>query len=178
MSSTGDKTTQGKKGGVKIVAIIGVLLVVAVVVVIVVLLVNKNGQKADEKRNVVVTTENVEELIEQLDSEEAVAPGYYTVTMNNVWHFANGTAVSDDAYVENIPGNTNDVYFDLFLAEDEENAIYESPVIPRGAKFEEVKLDKPLDAGTYDCVMIYHLVDENQDTISTLRVTVTLNIEG
>lgn len=179
MSSTGDNTTQGKKGGVKIVIIIGALLIVALVAVIVVLLVNKKGQTEEkEKRNVVVTTENVEEIIEQMEAAEPVEPGYYTVTMNNVWHFANGTAASDDAYVENLPENTNDVYFDLFLAEDEENAIYESPVIPRGGKLEGFALDKPLDAGTYDCVMIYHLVDENQDTVSTLRVAVTLNIEG
>jgi hypothetical protein len=95
-----------------------------------------------------------------------------------VWHFATGDAVSEDAYVGNRTENTNDVYFDLFLASDESNPILESPVIPRGGAFENFALDAKLDAGTYDCVMVYHLVDENQDTVSTLRVEVTVIVEG
>jgi len=179
MNSTENKNSQ-KKGGMKPVIIIGALVIVALVVVIVVLLKQKNAQneQKEEKRDVIVTQDNVEEIIEQMDTEEFMEPGYYTVTMNNDWHFANGTAASDNAHVENVPENTNDVYFDLFLAGDEENAIYKSPVIPRGGTLENITLDTPLDAGSYDCVMVYHLVDENQETVSTLRVTVTLNIEG
>lgn len=164
-----------KKGGMKIVIAIGAVVIVALIGVIVYLVIPK---ETEEKRNVVVTQDNVEEVIEQMETAEAVEPGYYTVTMNNTWHFANGSAASEDAHVENVAENTNDVYFDLFLAGDEENAIYESPVIPRGGTLENIALDTPLDAGTYDCVMIYHLVDENQETLSTLRVTVTLEIEG
>lgn len=110
--------------------------------------------------------------------EEYVAPGYYTVMMNYDWHFATGDSVSSDAYVENMVGNTNAVYFDLFLASDEENAIYKSPVIPVGSGLQDIALDTALDAGTYDCVAVYHLVDEEQNTISTLRITVTVIVEG
>ena len=76
------------------------------------------------------------------------------------------------AYVEG-----NDVYFDVVLAEDEEHVIYSSPVIPRGGRLEEIALDEVLEAGTYDCVMIYHLIDEEQNTISTLRVAVKVIIQ-
>ena len=174
MESSGN-TSNGKRGGIKIVIAIGAVVIVALIGVIVYLVIPK---ETEEKRNVVVTQDNVEEVIEQMETAEAVEPGYYTVTMNNTWHFADGSAASEDAHVENVVGNTNDVYFDLFLASDEENAIYKSPVIPRGGVLEEIALDKPLEAGTYDCVMIYHLIDEDQNTISTLRVTVTLVIEG
>lgn len=98
--------------------------------------------------------------------------------MNYEWHFATGDTVSEDAYVENLATNTNAVYFDLFLLEDEENAIYQSPVIPLGSSLENVLLDTLLEAGTYDCVAVYHLIDEDQNTLSTLRVTVTVIIEG
>ncbi len=177
--SDSNKQSGSKKGGVKSVAFVAYLVIVVIAVVVIVLYVTKNKKGSeDEKRNVVVTEDNVEEVIAQMEEAEAVAPGYYTVTMNNIWHFANGSAVSEDAHVENVVENTNDVYFDIFLASDEENAIYKSPVIPRGSTLENIALDTPLEAGTYDCICVYHLVDEDQNTLTTLRVTVTLIIEG
>jgi hypothetical protein len=120
----------------------------------------------------------VDEILSDMENAEVVEPGYYTATMTNDWHFATGNAVSEDAYVENVTENTNDVYFDVVLAEDEDNVIYKSPIIPRGSRLENIALDTDLDAGTYNCVLIYHLVDEEQNTVSTLRVTVTITVEG
>lgn len=132
----------------------------------------------EEQRNVVVSPDNVEEVIAQMEDKDFVEPGYYTVSMNYDWHFPSGNAVSSDAYVENSTDNTNAVYFDLFLASDEEKAIYKSPVIPVGSSLHDIAFDTRLDAGTYDCIMVYHLIDDDQNTISTLRVTVTVIIEG
>jgi methyl coenzyme M reductase alpha subunit len=132
----------------------------------------------EEKRNVVVNNYNAEEFVEEMLNKEYVEPGYYNVSMNNVWHFADSSSSSEDAVVENKDVNTNDVYFDVFLAEDEETPIIKSPVIPRGAEIDDITLDTPLAAGTYDCIMVYHLIDENQDTISTLRVGVTIIVES
>lgn len=165
-----------RKGGTKAILIIALIVVIVVLVGVIVWLVTRGED--EEKRNVVVTPDNVDEVIEQMSEAKYTEPGYYEVSMTNEWHFANGGAVSEDAYVENVANNTNDVYFDVVLAEDEDNVIYKSPVIPRGSSLEEIALDKELEAGVYDCVMIYHLVDEDQNTISTLRVTVTITIEG
>ena len=128
----------------------------------------------------VVNEENVAQLTEQMVSEaqEYVEPGYYTVNMNTHWHFLKGDAVSEDARVDNLEENTHDVYFDVYLLEDEEEPVYQSPVIPRGAFLEHIALDTPLDAGTYDCVCIYHLVDEDQETLSTLRVAFQITVES
>ena len=166
-----------KKGGIKVVIAISVVVILALVGVIIWLVMSKDKSEEQEKRNV-VTQGNVEEIAEEMQNAEPVEPGYYTATMNNVWHFKTGSDPSEDAYVENKTENTNDVYFDLFLASDETNAIYKSPVIPIGGKLENIALDTPLEAGTYDCVLVYHLVDEEQNTLSTLRVSVTLEIEG
>jgi hypothetical protein len=136
------------------------------------------AEQEENRREVLVTEDNVQQVIEQMEAEEYVPQGYYTVTQNYDWHFPKGDAASTDAHVENLPENTNDVYFDLFLAEDSENPIYESPVIPLGAVLEGFKLDTELDAGTYDCVMVYHLVDGNQKSISTVSVTVTVIVES
>lgn len=176
--TTENPNQEGKKGGGKTLSIvILVCIIIAMAGVIIYLLMSRKPAQ-EERRNVVITPDKVEEIIKEMDEIEFVAPGYYTVTMNFEWRFAAGDAVSSNAYVENVLENTNAVYFDLFLAGDEENAIYKSPIIPVGSSLQDISLDTPLDAGTYDCVAVYHLVDDDQNTISTLRVTVTVIIEG
>lgn len=186
-----------KKKGSKaplIISICAISVVVILAVVVVVTMVMRRGAGSAEpetadnaatgtsetaRRSVIVAEDNVEETIAlmQQEQEEYVAPGYYTVTQNYEWHFPSGTAESTDAHVENAPENTNDVYFDVYLADDEGHLIYSSPVITRGASIEKFALDSPLDAGTYDCVVTYHLVDEDQNTISTVSMSVTVVVE-
>lgn len=180
--STVNQTQKEKKGGRKAV---GIMILVAIFLVmagtIIYLWMSRQPEEEKERRGVVVTPDNVQEVIDEMEkkaSEERVAPGYYTVRMNYEWHFSGRDAISKDAYVENLATNTNAVYLDLFLVEDEENAIYQSPVIPLGSSLQDISLDTPLESGTYDCVAVYHLVDDDQNTLSTLRVTVTVVIEG
>lgn len=182
--SASNQTQSGKKGGGRTVGIILLVVIILILAgVIAYLLVSRQPEEEESGglRGTVVTPNNVQKVIEQMDqkaSEELVAPGYYTVRMNYEWYFATGDAVSENAYVENLAVNTNAVYLDLFLAEDEENAIYKSPVIPLGSSLQNIALDTPLEAGTYPCVAVYHLVDDDQKTLSTLRVTVTVTVEG
>lgn len=171
--SPNEQTGKSKK-----LVILCVVVIVALLAVIVILMSRGKEKEEDPKRNVVVTKDNAEEVIEDMLNEDYVEPGYYSASMSTTWYFATGDAVSEDAYVENVPENTNDVYFDLVLAEDEEEVLLKSPVIPRGSELKDISLDKSLSAGTYDCVMIYHLVDEEQNTVSTLRVGVTVVVEG
>lgn len=187
-----------KKGGKNKVALLAVMMIIIIVLLgIIIHLVARNQElkttqeiveeEASEEttseettqRAVLMTQQNAEEIIEQMETVENVPVGYYTATMNNVWHFETWDHASTDAYVSNVPGNTNDVYFDVFLANGEdEEAIYASPVIPRGAELNDITLDRELPAGTYDCVLIYHLIDEKQNTVSTLRVAITVIIEN
>lgn len=159
--------------------VIGSVVIIALLATVIVLLLR--GKEEEEKdplakRNVVVNKENVEEIVEQMHDEKFIPPGYYNSQMTTTWTFATGDAVSEDAYVANASQNTNDVYFDVVLEEDEEKVIYKSPVIPRGSELEGIKLDTKLEAGTYPCVLIYHLVDDQQNTVSTLRVGITINV--
>lgn len=105
------------------------------------------------------------------------AEGFYQVTMTTEWHFAAPDAVSEDAYVENAVSNRNSVYFDIFLSGDEEHAIYRSPVIPVGSSLKGIKLDAAIDAGAHECVAVYHLVDDAQNTQSTVRVSLMIVME-
>ncbi len=171
------KRKKGKNGRGKLPLIICAVVITLLLVVIMVLLFQKKDDE-NEKRNVVVTPDNVEEIIAQMDDEEFVDPGYYSASMNTEWHFSKGDAVSEDAVVNNLAENTNDVYFDVFLETDEATPIYKSPVIPIGSSLTDIALDMPLEAGTHDCVMVYHLVDEEQNTISTLRVALKIVVES
>ena len=177
------KKSSGKGGESAAILVTVVSCLVVIVIVLSVIIITRLPKKEDEqreditKRNVVVNQSNVEQVVDSMAVAEYVEPGHYTATMTNIWHFATGDAVSEDAFVENKEENTNDVYFDLFLTSDEEHPILQSPVIPRGAKMENIALDTPLEAGSHDCVMVYHLVDEDQNTISTLRVAVKVIVE-
>ncbi len=172
--------SNGQKKGGTVLFIILVVVIIALLAAVLVLLIKNKSKQTEEagKRNVVATKDNVEEVVEQMHQDEYIEPGYYNCTMTNTWHYAKGDSESEDAYVKNVPENTNDVYFDIVLANDEDHVIYQSPVLPRGAELDRIKLDEKLDAGTYDCVTIYHLVDEEQNTVSTLRVGLTIIVEG
>jgi type II secretory pathway pseudopilin PulG len=181
MSEQGEKKQTGK--GILVIGIIAIVVVAALIGIIIFLVVsqNKSAKKTEEKRQVLVTEDNVEEVVEELaEQEEAekVAPGYYTVTMFTTWHFKDGSEPSYDGYVINVENNTNDVYFDIVLAEDESQVLYSSPIIPIGGRLDNITLNRDLDAGTYETVCIYNLVDEEQNSLSQVRVYLTLVIEG
>ena len=184
MLNTSKKTTEKnapKKNGlmVGLIACMGVIIVLLGAVVV--LLLGRGGDTVDkqieEKRNVVVNEENIKEVLENMTEKDKVRPGRYQVTMNSTWRFADGSSPSENAYVENVATNTNDVYFDLMLADTNE-VILESPLIPIGSHMKNITLDKDLEPGTYDCILVYHLVDEDQNTLSTLSMTVTVVIDG
>ena len=165
----------------RVIGICVAVVMAALVGVIVYLLVTRTTGIKEEPRNVVVTQNNVEKVLdnlEKMEEENAVKPGYYTVTMNPEWHFKNGSEASYDAVVKNVEANTNDVFFDIVLEEDENKVLYKSPVIPRGGELKDIALEEQLSAGTYPCVVIYHLIDEDQNTLSTLRVTLSIIVEG
>ncbi len=188
MSDTNDKeieekNTENPETGVKkdnnktMMIVMGAVIAV-MAVAIVVLAIRKPEEEQEPMRNVVVTPENLDEVIDQINERDFTMPGYYTVNMATEWHFPKGDEISYDARVDNIAENTNNVYFDVFLASDESTPIYQSPVIPVGGFLELIALDTPLEMGTYDCVMVYHLVDDEQETISTLRVAFTIIVES
>ena len=131
-------------------------------------------QEVAGQRNVLVTEENVNETLPEIP-DTPVAADKYTVTMNTNWIFKDGSSPSSNSYVANVWDNSYPVYFDIYLADTKE-VIYESPVLPLGQHIDGIKLDKDLDAGTYDCVMTYHLVDDDQKTLSTVNVGLTINV--
>ena len=129
MSNETETAKKSSNAG-KIIIIVAALIIIALLAVIVVLLLKGNKEpeaKRDDvaARGTVVNQSNAEQVVDDMVLTPYVEPGYYEASMTNVWHFADGESVSEDAYVANVEGNTNDVYFDVFLATDEENPITE-----------------------------------------------------
>ena len=164
------ETNKGRKGG-KIAVAVCIVVIAALLGVVIYLLLGKKEEQV--RRNVVVNEDNVDEVLEQL--EDPVPAGSYEVKMNSTWNFTSGDAPSDNAYVENAEANTNSVYFDVTRTDTEET-IFESPILPVGSHLENITLDSNLPAGTYDCLVTYHLLDENDESMSTVKLTLTINI--
>ena len=161
-----------KKKSSPVMILFPLLIVVAVIGGVIFVL----SGKEPEAKNVVVTPENVEEVIEQMKEEQKTPFGSYEVAMTTEWHFPDGTSAAKDAYVENAVTNSNAVYFTIALAGSTED-IYKSPFIEVGSYLTNIALDTPLEKGTYDAVVTYHLVDSSKEEISTVSVAVTLTIE-
>ena len=164
------ENNKGRKGG-KIADAVCIVVIAALLGVVIYLLLGKKEEPV--RRNVVVNEDNVDEVLEQL--EDPVPAGSYEVKMNSTWNFTSGDAPSDNAYVENAEANTNSVYFDVTRTDTEET-IFESPILPVGSHLENITLDSNLPAGTYDCLVTYHLLDENDESMSTVKLTLTINI--
>jgi len=164
--------------GIKIAIILGIVIIIGLLVTVIILLVRGQTAKQEPtKRDVVVNEENAEKVAENLINSDYTPPGYYEVTMNSNWTFPDGETASTNAYVENKTTNTNDVYFDLSL-EDTEEVIYSSPIITVGSHLDEIKLDNALEAGDYNCVCTYYLVDKDQKPLSHVSVSVKVKVEN
>jgi hypothetical protein len=188
MSSEMQNTTSKEKGdgGKKVIigiAVAIIVLLVSAVSVMAALLVKTNKEKeavlsanVEQEKKQVITPENVEEVVAQMDeliTPSANIPQSYTVSQNSEWVFPNGTAQSINAYVKNDESNETPMYFDLIVDETNE-VVYSSPILELGAEIEKFALDKPLDAGVYVCTVLYHLVDENQNELTTVHIGVNV----
>lgn len=171
MSEQKEKTKKKKGGRIAV----GVCIVIIIILIGAIVYLLRNREEDETvRRNVVVNEDNVDEVLEQL--QDPVPAGSYEVKMNSTWNFPSGDAPSDNAYVENVDANTNSVYFDVTRADTEET-IYESPILPVGSYLENITLDKNLPSGIYDCLVTYHLLDEDDTSISTVKLTLTINID-
>lgn len=158
-----------------VVILIGLIVVVSLIVGITVISSLEKKPNAKEY-NLVVTPENIEQAIANLEDDQYTPIGSYEVNMNSEWTFADGLSASDNAYVGNSMHNTNSVYFTVTTKNDNE-VVLTSPVIPVGSHLENIKLDKELAAGKYDAVVKYFLLDAEGKEVSNVSVAVTITIQ-
>ncbi len=164
-----------KKNGKVISPILFLVPVVLILVAVGIFLIMSGEEKVQS--NLVITPDNVEDVIEQLKEEDKTPVGSYEVTMTMNWTFDNGTAISKDASIKNVINNNNTVYVTITHPDTGEE-IYKSPYIPVGSTLNNIKLDKDLAAGKYKATLTYHLMDESYNEVSTTALYVTINIKN
>lgn len=177
----GNGTEGEKRKKISLSVIIAVAAVIVILILIAVIMYMAMSNKKESKpevsggRATIVTQDNVQEVIQSMNEPNTDAT--YTVTMTNEWTFENGTASAENFYVKNTENNSRTVYFELRLADTDET-IYSSPYIPVGEEMRTMTLDKDLDAGDYNVVMTYYLVDENHVELTTVSVQVVIHIQN
>ena len=177
-----DSSMKGRSASNVVIIVCTCVIVITIVIALGIFLKTNSseameGSEKQALREVLVTQDNAEEVLEEIEERPQVRPEYYRVSMTTEWIFEDGISSSKDAFVKNPDTNTNAVYFDVVCTETGET-IYSSPVIPVGSSLTDITLDKDLDAGTYDCVLTYHLVDDAQNTLGTLNVSVTVIVQN
>lgn len=157
-----------KKKRKKVIIIICILLVIIAAVVIYFLTRPKG-----------MTEGNYKQIIEEMENE--VQEGYFETYMNTDWTFPDGTSETTNAILGNSPNNKKPIRCEVRLTDTDE-VIFKTDVMPVGVELPPFKLDKDLDAGTYDAVCEIYLLDEEKDgtytDYSNAGFNVTITVEN
>ena len=157
-----------KKKRKKIIIIICILLII-IAAIIIYFLTRPNG----------MTEGNYKQIMEEMENE--VQEGYFETYMNTEWTFPDGTSETTNAILGNSPNNKKAIRCEVKLADTDE-VIFKTDVMPVGVEIPPFKLDKDLDAGTYDAVCVVYLLNEEKDgtytDYSNAGFNVTITIEN
>lgn len=157
----------------------GTIIAILIGIIVVMMLPSDSDPDETDKRAILITEDNIDEVAQQIldHSVPEGIPMHYQVTMNSTWEFEDGQSVSRNAYVANSENNETPVYFDV-IRNDTQETIYKSPVIPLGMDLDQIVLDVDLDAGDYECTLIYHLIDDDQNTLTTVNMWLMVKVEN
>lgn len=115
------------------------------------------------------------------EMENEVQEGYFETYMNTEWTFPDGTSETTNAILGNSPNNKKPIRCEVRLADSDE-VIFKTDVMPVGVELPPFKLDKDLDAGTYEAVCEVYLLDEEKDgtytDYSNAGFNVTITVEN
>ncbi|MCI8666610.1 MAG: hypothetical protein HFG82_08065 [Dorea sp.] len=156
----------------KITVVAFVVLCIALVVCIVLLLTKSKDDSKELDRGFVDET-NTDTVME--DMGDKVAEGMFECNMTTSWVFEDGKSESPNAYVANVENNLHTIYFDVYDTATEE-VLYSSPMLPVGTELRNIKLEKELPKGEYDAVVMYTLVNEKNEEVSTVGFNITISV--
>lgn len=158
-----------KKKRRKIIIIICILLIIIIAAIIIYFLTRPKG----------ITEGNYKQIMEEMENE--VQEGYFETYMNTEWTFPDGTSETTNAILGNSPNNKKPIRCEVRLADTDE-VIFKTDVMPVGVELPPFKLDKDLDAGTYDAVCEVYLLNEEKNgkytDYSNAGFNVTITVEN
>lgn len=167
-----------KKTKVLFICICAVALIAVGAAAAMFIMMNKNKEEDDVPPTAYTMEEgNYQQIMD--DMSEQVEEGYFETYMTTEWVFPDGSSEASQAMLGNSPNNTKPIRCELLLDETGE-VLLKTGVLPVGALVSPVKLDKDLDAGTYDTTCMIYLMDEKEDgtfedySSAGFRVTLTI----
>lgn len=122
-----------------------------------------------------VDESNMDDVMSELS--EKVDEGMFECRMSSFWTFETAASESPNSYVANVESNRYALYFDVYEEQTNE-LLYSSPILPVGSEIRNIKLDKGLPVGDYDAVVMYTLVDEEYEEVSTAGFRITISIQN
>ncbi|MCM1261873.1 MAG: hypothetical protein NC313_04055 [Butyrivibrio sp.] len=181
MSKQKENTEKKNKNVIIIIAAL-VVLIAALIVCIVILLTKQKEEPVQNSGNTsnsgildrgFVDNDNVEDIMDEMT--EKVSEGMFECKMTTAWTFDDGKSTAPNAYIANVESNLYTLYFDVY-EETTNELLYSSPMLPVGTEIQNFKLDKELPAGEYDAVVMYTMVDENLEEVSSVGFKVTISV--
>ncbi len=176
------ESARKKRRNVIIIVVAFVVLVAALVTCIVLLLTKQKEEPVQEPENTTRSTvldrgfvdeDNAGDIMDEMSDK--VSKGMFECKMTTAWTFDDGKSASPNAYVANVENNLYTLYFDVY-EESTNELLYSSPMLPVGTELKNFKLDKELAAGEYDAVVMYTMVDENLEEVSSVGFKVTISV--
>lgn len=156
------------------------LLAIGAAVTMFVIMMNRTSEAPPENTNSYTMDENNYQQIMDTMNEQ-VQEGYFETYMTTDWTFPDGSSESSDAMLGNSPNNTKPIRCELLLDETGEK-LFETNVLPVGALVSSIKLNRDLDAGSYNATCMIYLMNEKEDgtfeDYSSAGFAVTLKIEN
>lgn len=184
MSNQKEPRDEKKKNIVVIIAF--AVLVIALAVCIILLVLKPGGEQSEQPEPGSTISPAAaalergfvdENVVQDIMSEMAdkVEEGMFECKMTTTWTFEDSDSVSPNAYVANVESNRYTLYFDVYQDGTEE-LLYSSPMLPVGTEFQEIKLEKDLPAGEYKAVVMYTMVDDNYEEVSSVGFSITISV--
>ncbi len=153
-----------------------VIAVVAVIAVAVLAASMMAPQPSNRDRNSLegqLEGKTYEEVQAALD--RVVAEGMFNISIASVIDFPDGTS-EGEVKIENVPGNHYLMQVDI-TRNDNGELIYSSGILDPNHHIQRAKLDKDLDAGSYECTALFHALDpETEEPIGQAAAIVTVNV--
>lgn len=185
-----NQKSPARKGGKWIIVAVIALLAVALTVCIVLLVLpsrdtgeeqsgpgnngNDNGAPPSVLDRGFVDESNADAIMSELS--EKVEEGMFECMMSTTWTFEDAASASPNSYVANVESNRYAIIFDVYEEQTNE-LLYSSPILPVGSEIRGIKLDKELSAGDYNAVVMYTLVNENYEEVSTAGFRITISVK-
>lgn len=182
MSNQKESAGKKRRNVIILIVVAFAVLVVALITCIVLLLAKQKEEPVQEPQSTSRSTvldrgfvdeDNAGDIMDEMS--EKVSKGMFECKMTTAWTFDDGKSASPNAYVANVENNLYTLYFDVY-EESTNELLYSSPMLPVGTELKNFKLDKELAAGEYDAVVMYTMVDENLEEVSSVGFKVTITV--